>query len=553
MNTLLLIMALIIHPNTGLESPVDRQAGKPALQAAGLSPQLLQARLAYGRLARLDLIAFAQLTSPLPSDPLNVAKSKYRVAEHHKFIARQWMDFGHRRLARKNLMLSIPYRHGKTEISVRKFVPWLAGNFPERSGIVITHTDTLAHDLGRDCRDVFDSGGFRTAFPEGKCQLRTDSRAMDRLQTVAGGTWMFTGRGGMGGGFGADWILIDDFFKNAEEARSQATRDHAWHCLISDCYSRLNEEIGGIGMIGTRKNEDDPPGRILDPTNIHFDQNERDKWEVIRLPALAEPNDPLGRELDEPLWPERFSKKFWVAQRENRSELVREDFQVQGQCNPMPTEGKVFKKAWLKTYDLPELPKQLRMYGASDHAVRKGQTNDRQCLLSVGIDASGTIWVLPDTFWEREDTLVMTQKMIELFKKNRPLCWFAAKDAISGSIGPFLRKMMLEGHVHQYIEETTETKDLQESRVVSIRNWMAMGMVRFPKFWPKWLEAEQELINFPSAKHDDLVAALALLGMGLDKLLPAEGQNKKELPAKGTMAWHTWGQRDVGSEKKAWT
>lgn len=515
-----------------------------------ITAQMLQARLAFGQLAKHDLLAFAQLTSPLPSDPMNVFKTRYQVAEHHKFIARKLMEFAERR-TKKNLMISIPYRHGKSELSVRKLVPWLGGKFPDKSGIIITHTDGLAHDLGRDCRDVWDTGGFKTAFPDPRAQLRTDSRAMDRLQTNAGGVWMFTGRGGIGGGFGADWIFIDDFFKNAEEARSQATRDNAWNCLISDCQSRLNEQTGGICLIGTRKHVDDPQGRILDKDNIHFDQKYRDTWEVIKIPALAEPGDPLGRAIDEPLWPERFNFDFWNAQRTSQSELVREDFQIQGQCNPTPTEGKFFKKDWLLTYTLDELPKQLRFYGASDHAVRAAQANDRQCLLSVGIDASDTIWILPDTYWERADTLEMTKRMIDLFKRNKPVCWFAAKDHISGSVGPFLRKMMAEQRVYQYIEETSETKDLQEKRVVSIRNRMAMGMVRFPKFWPNWAAAESELLKYPSDKHDDLVAALALLGMGLDRLLPAPGTKAKDIPKAGTMAWHSYGQGV--SDEKAYT
>jgi len=516
-----------------------------------ITPQLLQARLAYGKLAQRDLIAFAQLTSPLPSEPLDVSKSRYKVARHHQYIGGKLMQFARREGQKKNLMISIPYRHGKSELSVRKLVPWLAGNWPHRSGIVITHTDKLASDLGRDCRDVFDSGGYRTAFPSPLAQLRTDSRAMDRLQTVAGGVWMFTGRDGMGGGFGADWILIDDFFKNAEEARSAATRDNAWHCYVSDCSSRLNEETGGICMIGTRKHEDDPQGRILDKDNLHFDPKEREKWEVIRLPALAEAGDVLCRAIDEPLWPERFSKEFWLAQRENQSELVREDFQVQAQCNPTPTEGKFFKKEWLKTYTADELPKALRIYVASDHAVRGAQQNDRHCLLVVGIDASGTIWVLPETEWDRSDTLVMTDKMIDLMARKRPAIWFAAKDQIAGSIGPFLRQRMQEKRVFQYIKETAETKDLQEHRVISIRNSMASGMVRFPKHWPKWGEAEQELLHFPSGKHDDFVAALALLGMGLDTLTPAERKMISDLPKPGTMAWHSWGQGV--SDEKAFT
>ncbi len=535
MNLLLLIMAL-----------------------ATISPQLLQARLNYGRLAQSDLLAFAQLTSPLPSEPLNPARTRYLVARHHQFIAAKLMQFA-RRETKKNLMISIPYRHGKSEISVRKLVPWITGNNPERSGIVITHTDKLASDLGRDCRDVFDSGGYRTAFPEFDCQLREDSRAMDRLQTNAGGVWMFTGRDGMGGGFGADWILIDDFFKNAEEARSQATRDHAWHCYISDCQSRLNEESGGICMIGTRKHEDDPQGRILDPTNLHYDPREREKWEVIRIPALAEANDPLGRAVDEPLWPERFSKQFWLGQRENKSELVRIDFQVQGQCDPIPTEGTYFKASWLSEYEAKELPKdmrgeyQLRFYGASDHAYRTGQENDNQCLLVAGVDATDTIWIMPASWWEKTETDVLTEKWIDLMLAYQTTTWWAARDAISGSIKPFLKKRMKERHCYRNVDDDIrEDKDLQR-RAQSIRNRIAMGMVKFPRYAPWWGEVKKQLIAFPNGKHDDFVAALAMLGMGMDRMLTADGRKPKDVPKPGTYAWHTFGQNKDAEKVKDWS
>ena len=34
-----------------------------------------------------------------------------------------------------------------------------------------------------------------------------------------------------------------------------------------------------------------------------------EQWEVLKLPALAEEGDPLGRAAGEPLWPERYDKK----------------------------------------------------------------------------------------------------------------------------------------------------------------------------------------------------------------------------------------------------
>ncbi|HEY4416824.1 MAG TPA: hypothetical protein VGO57_14125 [Verrucomicrobiae bacterium] len=458
-------------------------------------------------------------------------------------------------------MLSMPYRHGKTELSVKKFVAWCLGKFPEKSGIVITHTDRLASDHGRAVRDLVTSAPHRLAFPDEPGQLRGDSQAMDRLQTNAGGVWMFVGRGTMGGGYGADWILIDDFFKSDEEARSETVRDAAYHTLIKDCYSRLNEESGGILLIGTRRHADDPQGRLLDTDNPHFDPVERAKWEVIVLPALAEANDPLGRALDEPLWPERFSFEFWDNQRKSRNELVREDFQVQGQCQPTPTEGKYFKKHWLDAaeYSRADLPRNpvtgdylLRFYGASDHAYRTGQENDRNCLLVVGVDPAGTIWVMPETWWERAATDVMTEKMIDLMLQYKPFAWFAARDAISGSIKPFLLKRMQERKCYAVLDDSLrEDEDLQR-RAQSIRNRIAMGMVRFPRGdW--WGEAKKELLSFPNAAHDDFVAALAMLGMALDTMITAEGAPKKELPKPGTFAWHTFGQSKPGTEeRKGW-
>lgn len=502
---------------------------------ATLNTEVIRARWAYGTCARDNLVDFARLTSPLPSAPMDVGQSQYRVAAHHRFVAAQLARVESGEINR--LLISLPYRHGKTELGVRKFVPWLMGRNPRRSVIVVTHSDSLAWEHGRDCRNVFRLGAYRLAFPEKDCQLREDSQARDRLQLAGGGMAMFTGRGGLGGGFGADIIIFDDFFKNAEEAQSEATRDHAWQCYVSDCKTRLNEESGAVIMIGTRKHEDDVAGRILDTTNPHYDAREAASWTVIRLPALAEPDDPLGRPVDAPLWPERFSYQFWDAMRTHASELVRLDFQTQAQCNPTPAEGKYFKRAWLKTYEASELPKRLRIYGASDHAYRKDQENDLQCLLVVGVDASDVLWVLPDTWWERAETDVMIERMVDLMESRKPEVWWAARDAISGSVGPFLKKRMAERKAYHLLDdEIREDKDLQR-RAQSIRNRMAMGMVRFPKFAPWWARAETELVTFPSGKHDDLVAALALLGMGLERMVAADGTLKQDAPKPRTFEW----------------
>lgn len=528
-----------------------------AILISQCTPQLLQERSLTGKKARHCLVTFARLNTPLPADPLNPAVSRYTWIRHHYFIAEQIQRVAKGEINR--LEIEIPPRHSKTELAVRHFVPWITGKFPDRSGIVVTHTDHLAWEHGRDCRDIFLGPGYRLTFGNTPgAKLREDSQARDRLEVAGGGTLIFSGRGGLGAGLGADWMVFDDFFKNSEEAHSETVRDTAWHTFISDCQSRLNRDDAPIILIGTRRHEDDVQGRLFDPTNPHYDEREAKRWTRIRLPALAEDGDLMGRKVDEPLWPARFGFDYYHARRTHRSEIVRMDFQTQDQCNPIPGEGDYFKAKWLQTYKPTELPKHLRIYAASDHAYRKGQKNDLQCLLVVGVDASDTIWVLPDTWWHRAETDQMVEAMIGLMESRKPVCWWAARDAISGSVGPFLQKRMRERKVFAWVnDDMREDKDL-ERRAQSIRNRMAMGMVRFPLFAPWWPEAEKELKAFPNGKHDDLIAALALLGMGLDQMTPAAAAEAERGIKSGTLAWvrneaeRTETERKIAESTKGW-
>ena len=506
-----------------------------------LTLELIQQRIDVARLARHRLIEFARLSTPLQSERMNPHRSRYQWVRHHKVIATALEQVAAGKINR--LEIELPPRHGKSELSVRQFVPWMMGKFPEKSGIVLCHTDTLATDHGRDVRDYWQGPGFATVFGGRKeSSLRTDSRASDRLQSVAGGVVTFSGRSGLGAGVGGHWLLVDDLFKNSEDAASPAARDSAWRAYNADAKTRLNDESCPIVMIGSRRNEDDVQGRIFDPTSIHYDAKEAAKWLRIRIPALSEGvGDPLNRERDEPIWPEKFGYIFFEAMRSNGSDIIREDFQTQYQCNPCPQEGTWFKKSWLKTYKLADLPKNLRIYVASDHAYRKGEKNDSSCLLVVGVDPTGAIYVLADTWWKKAETTEIVDAMFQIVVRRKPAMWWAARDAISGSLEPFIRRRMQDQHVYFSLDDSiSETRDLV-ARSSSIRGMMAMGMVYWPQEWPQWGEAEKQLISFPG-KHDDVVAALAMLGMGLDRIVKADGPRKDNLPARGTFDWHSLGQ-----------
>lgn len=521
---------------------------------AELSTEDLQTRVQIARLARARLLTFCHLNTPDPFNSWDVTKSKYQWVRHHKYLAQhiERVILGEIQF----LEIETPPRVGKTELSVRNLVPWLMGKYPDKHWIVITATDGLAQEHGRDVRDNMRSGGFKLTFGH---DPRTSlvSESLTLLQVKGGGKCLFTGRGGLPAGVGGDGIIIDDFFKSAEEANSITERDKAHRSYQADCMSRLNSSKAWVLMIGSRKHEDDVQGRLFDPMNQHYDAKEAAKWTRIRLPALAEDNDPLGRAKDEPLWPEKFGYEHYNSKRTHASPVVRIDFQTQDQCQPIPEEGNYFKKEWLKTYKSSELPnvRFLRFYGASDHAFRTKQQNDSTVLLDVAIDPADRIFILPTTEWGKFQTDVLIDKMLSIMQSRQTSMWWAARDAISGSIEPFLRKRMRErGIFRPYDDSISEGVDLMQ-RARSIQARMAMGMIHFPSDWPQWGEAQNQMLGYPSARHDDFISALAMLGAGLDRMVKGEGAKTSNVPARGSWQWHQWGQKDkaIGSKTAGWS
>jgi predicted phage terminase large subunit-like protein len=522
-----------------------------------ISDEVLRDRILIAEYAQHDLLAFAQLLTPDPLDAVNPKKSKFQWKAHHRLIADGLQEIEGGRL--QAFEVELPPRYGKTQLAVRTFVPWHCGKHPDRDLLVVTATDTLANEHGRDVRELFNSPGYKTVFGhDSRAMLRSDSQSVDRLQLVGGAKILFSGRGGLPAGVGGYGIVFDDFFKSAEEAFSPTERDRAWRSFVADCLSRLNDSKAWRLIIGSRKHEDDVQGRLFDVSNVHYDEPQAKQYKRIRIPALSEgkETDVLLREKDEVCWPEKFPKEFYIAKRNNASPFVRMDFQIQDQCNPVAEEGDYFKKEWLKTWTPDgrgadsDLPQFLVHYGASDHALRKKQVNDFTCLLHVAIDPVDRIFIMPDTVWDKLATDVMVERMLDLMERNKTELWWAARDQISGSIEPFLKKRQRERNIYRLWDDSiSETTDLMQ-RGRSIQARMAMGMVYFPKHWVKWGEAETQMLAFPNGKFDDFCAALAMLGMGLDRHIKPSTPRGVDLPQRGTWSWHNWKPNWQGDKDK---
>jgi predicted phage terminase large subunit-like protein len=200
-------------------------------------------------------------------------------------------------LARGNarLIITMPFRHGKSEFLSHWTSTWFLEHFPERYVMGLSYGIDLATDFSLKVRTDFRDEDNHHLL---STRLRSDKLKIDRFLTTAGGGYTAAGIGGIITGRGADYLFIDDYIKNAETAMSHSQLDSIWEWYKSTARTRV-EPGGSIVVLATRWAKRDLIGRLLED---HSHEN----WTLINLPALAMHNDPLGRAPGEPLWAERY-------------------------------------------------------------------------------------------------------------------------------------------------------------------------------------------------------------------------------------------------------
>lgn len=445
-------------------------------QSPQISPQTAANELLRRRIARKSLLEFSKYT--------NIA---YEVAAHHKLIADALEAVERGEI--KRLMIAMPPRHGKSELASRRFPAWFIGRNPNKQIIAASYNSDLASDFGREVRNIVASPEFGNLF---KTHLSADSKAANRWHTDQGGMYVAAGVGTAITGRGADVLLIDDPFKDRQEADSEITRQRVWDWYTSTAYTRLMPS-GAVVVINTRWHDDDLSGKLLAEQEHGGDQ-----WEVLSLPAIKD---------DKALWPEWYPRE---RLEQIRAVLPARDWNALYQQTPMPDEGDYFKAVWFGEYE--ELPKNLRYYGASDYAVTDGDGDFTEHGI-IGVDASNNLYVVD---WWRGQTSsdVWIEAKCDLIIRYAPHCWFGESGSIRRAVEPFMMRRMQEREAYCRIEWLASISD-KPSRARPIQAMASMGKVFFPKNAVWKSELMIQLLRFPATKHDDGVDVLSLFGRGM--------------------------------------
>lgn len=377
------------------------------------------------------------------------------------------------------------------------FPPWFLANNPQAAVIAASHTQELADHWGRRVRNVIAQETKTLGI-----ELSADSAAAGRWELSKGGAYFAAGVGGAITGRRADLAIIDDPVKSREDADSDRARNRVWDWYKSDLYTRLKPGAR-IVLIQTRWHEDDLAGRLL---------TSGDGWDVLSLPAIAEQDDALGRAPGQALWPE------WESgdELDRKRKMVGErEWLALYQQRPTADEGTYFRREWFaETWSAK--PDHLNVYISGDFAVTPGD-GDFTELAVWGIDRSGTLYALD--WWHGQTSAdVWVTALLAMVQKWRPLFFVGETGPIRRAVEPLMDRMMQERRIYCAMEWLSHSGGNKEALCRSFQAMAAQKRVRFPKD-ARWSERVlDQLLRFPSAKHDDAVDACGLVGRFLDKM-----------------------------------
>jgi predicted phage terminase large subunit-like protein len=245
------------------------------------------------------------------------------------------------------LIISLPPQEGKSTRVTKGFSLWALCQDPERRVSIVSYSDDLARDFGRDIRRMItDNQGQDDGLDLG-LRLSRDSAAANqwRLEGHRGGV-RAVGIGGSLTGKSSDLMIIDDPLKDKIQADSPTYRERAWSFWTAVAGTRLSPGAPVI-VVMTRWHEDDLAGRLLKAPDAH-------RWRVVNIPAVADHNpalgqtDPLGRAPGE--WLDSARRRTLSEWQDIRIAAGTRVWNALYQGRPAPEAGDVWQRQWWRRY-----------------------------------------------------------------------------------------------------------------------------------------------------------------------------------------------------------
>jgi predicted phage terminase large subunit-like protein len=393
----------------------------------------------------------------------------------------------------KRLIITVPPRHLKSITASVAFPAFILGHDPAKKIVAVSYSNELTIKHAGDFRAVMKSDWYRRVFPatrtspekDTEFELLTTKRGY-RYATSVGGT--LTGRGG-------NIIILDDPMKT-KDAMSESARTSVIRWFESTLLSRLNlKSEDAIIVVMQRLHADDLVGQLL----------EKGGWQHLNLPAIAEVAERIAigggkyhwRKTGQVLDPIREPEHVLKSLRDSMGTL---DFSAQYLQRPIPAEGNLIKREWLKFYQVPAERKPRDFFITSwDTAMKATELAD----YSVG-----TVWHVQG---DNSYLLEVIRKRFDYPDLKRAVIgargrWPGSQILIEdkGSGTSLIQDLRRDGIAVVAIKPEAD----KITRLYADQAQFESGSVHFPEKAP-WLgDLIAELLAFPGGRHDDQVDSI---------------------------------------------
>lgn len=449
-------------------------------------------------------------------DPAYVQRPHLRYLSDRILAAVEGVERGENR----RLVVSMPPRAGKSTL-VSQYTPlWMLRRNPNWKIVMTSYDPGLTLEWTRNVRTLIEDR------PSLDVRLARDAGAGGRWYTRERGGMYATNIGGPLTGRGARVLVVDDPISDFVAAHSARYRDSLWNWWLSVAQTRLEPPFLVL-VVMTRWHEDDFVGRLLSP---EYEGNPAD-WEQVALPAIAGPDDVMGRAEGEPLLsplleetPEQATAR-WATVKEEVGTYV---FSAMYQQRPSPQKGAIFDTGWWRFWTTN--PARVTDDGMVAY-LDPGQmlagarwVDSWDCSFKGGDSGS---WVVGQR-WARlgANRYLVAQKRgrwsftatLDQMKQ-----WVGGEDPVTNPYGRFVHRRLVEDAANgpAIIDVMRETvagikpvrpHSSKEARARAVTPEIESGHVYLPH--PKdpgneWVaDLLSELRNFPNDMNDDQVDAL---------------------------------------------
>lgn len=223
-----------------------------------------------------------------------------------------------------------------------------------------------------------------------------------------------------------------------------------------------------------------------------------------------------------PTIPERFTTEGIEAIRNHPSQTSYQ-FSAQYMLNPIPQEDQVFRPEYFNRagfyYD--KLPDKLRIYVLVDPANTQRKESDYTALMTIGIDASGDLWLL-DIIRDKLTLDGRAKLVCDILQRNDLHMVHYESVGFQSSDIKSIKEMGEQRDWYISVIEIKATRQSKEDRIRGLQYYFEQGKIHMPKrylYYSKYHAREYDMVDvlrrelwmFPSCEKDDLADCMSFI------------------------------------------